>query len=129
MPIDPISDLIGVTKVHLAIVEVDSGIAKRRAHAFLPSVDLLIGVWVSTKHDVVPTRLERRTHHGLDFTISLDDVVRRGIGSDLPSLQLELAKLGWKEGGVERSAGPRNATVLAAVWSRDAARNVNAVLR
>ncbi len=82
--IDPISSLTGITKVHLAIFKVDTRVTKRRAYAFLPSFDLLMGVWVSTEHDVVAARLKCGAHHGLNLILSVHDFPRCGSGCDLP---------------------------------------------
>ena len=126
--IHPNSNLISITEIHLAIVKVHSGVAKCRTNAILPTVDLLLCVRVSTEHDVVATRLECRAHHGFDLTVSAHNITRCGNGCDLSRLHLELAEPGWKERGMGRTSGPRDAPVLATVRSRDAARNVNAVL-
>ena len=48
-----------VVEIDLAIVKLDPDVVKRRAYAFLSNRDLLSGVRVSTKHNVVATRLER----------------------------------------------------------------------
>ena len=57
---------------------------------------LLMGIRVSTEHDVVTTRLKRGAYHGLYFTLSGHDITRCGSRRNLSRLHLELAEPGWK---------------------------------
>ena len=126
--IHPSSNLIRIPEVHLVIMKVHAGVAKFRANAILPTVDLLLSVRVSTEHDVVATRRECRAYHRLHLTVSAHDVTRCHSRRDLSRLHLELDEPGRKEGGTGRTSGPLDAPVLAAVWSRNTARHVNSVL-
>ena len=128
MAIDPRSNLIGIAEIHLAIVNVHSGIARSNADPTLPDFDLLVRVGMSTEHDVVAAGFERSADHWLDHTASAHDIVRCGSRRYLPCLDLELAEPRGQERSMRGAAGPRDAPVLTTVRSGNAARDVNAVL-
>ena len=105
------------------------GIANRLTNAVLPSIDLLVGVWVSTEQEVVATGLEGGSDHGLDVPISAHDFKRRSSGRDLSGLHLKEAEPRRQKRSTSRTFGPSDPPVLATIRSRDAACNVNSVLR
>ena len=127
--VDPGSHPIGIAEVHLNIVDVHSGIANRLTNAVLPSVDLLVGVWVSTEQAVVATGREGGSDHGLDVPVSAHDFKRRGTRRDFSNLHLKEAEPRRQKRSARWTFGPGDPPVLATVRSRDAACNMNSVLR
>ena len=93
MAIDPRSNLIGIAEIHLAIVNVHSGIAESNADPTLPAFNLLVRVGMSTEHDVVATTASSAARTiGLTTTASAHDIVRCSSRRHLPCLDLELAE-------------------------------------
>ena len=127
--VDPGSHPIGIAEVHLDIVDVHPGIANRLTNAVLPSIDLLVCVRVSTEQEVVATGLQGGPDHGLDVPVSAHDFKGRGSGRHLSGLHLKEAEPRRQKRSTNRTLGPGDPPILAAVGSRDAACNMNSVLR
>ena len=58
VPIDPHSDLVGVAKVDLIIVDGQTGVTKRLPNAGFPSLDVLLHVTMGAEHDVMAAGLK-----------------------------------------------------------------------
>ena len=127
--VDPGSHPIGIAEFRLHIVNAQACTADRLTNAILASLDLLVGVGVSAKQEVMATGLKGGSDHGLDLAVPAHDFKSRGSGCDPSGLHLKEAEPGRQKRSTRRTFGPGDPPVLTTVRSRDAARNVNSVLR